>query len=111
MRKTFPLAIFLSLAALAQSPQTTVLWQRGYSVVPSPRDVRFTGGDIVLDRSWTVDAGRFGPKHIAVRTLVDDARAFHGLSLATGVARASVKLSVSPGTVATKAAPEMDRQA
>ncbi len=111
MRKTFLFAILLSLAALAQSPETTVLWQRGYSIVPTPREVRLTDGDIVLDRSWTVDAGRLGPKHIAVRALLGDARAFHGLSLATGVGRASIKLSVAPGTVATKAAPEIDRQA
>ncbi|MEK7406825.1 MAG: beta-N-acetylhexosaminidase, partial [Acidobacteriota bacterium] len=74
------------------------LWQRGYSVIPAPQRVRLAGGDVALDDSWAVDAGKLPDQHIALRTLLDDDAGFHGLRLRrAGGAGKQIRLAVSPG--------------
>ena len=93
-------------AVISTAQQPTDLWLRGYSVIPTPRQVRLAEGDVQLDRTWALEAGQ----HIAARTLRKDLAEFHSLALGGGSGRI-VRLAVAPGTVATKAAPEVDRQA
>jgi len=101
----------LLIAAQAHSQNVTELWTRGYSVVPAPRTVRLTDGDVVFDARWTLDDTKPGANHIAVRSLVRDMAEFHSLSLRRGASGTSVRLAVSAGAVATKSEPEVDAQA
>jgi hypothetical protein len=80
-------------------------------VIPTPRQVRLEPGDIHFDGAWVLDAGKPGAQHIAVRTLRKDLAEWHGVTLRTGAAGKTLRLEVTPGAVATKAAPEIDRQA
>ena len=50
--------VFLLVTGVAAAQNVTELWLRGYSVVPSPRNVRLAAGDIVFDARWTVDDSR-----------------------------------------------------
>ncbi len=103
------LALFLFvLPTFAQ--HVTDLRLRGYSVIPTPQVVQLSEGDVVLDGTWAVEPGRIGERHIAYRTLLRDAAEFHALTLRRGASGKLLKLAVTPGTVATKAAPELDRQ-
>src|SRR5690242_4935098 len=107
----FSIALLLgAVCAAAQSP--TPLWTRGYSVIPAPRNVNLLSGDIVLDGSWTVDAGAPGPGHIAFRTLARDFDSLHGFVFGRGASGGkTLRLGVKPGTVQTRADAEIDRQA
>jgi len=73
--------------------------------------VRLEAGDVRFDGAWFLDASQPGARHIAVRTLPKDLAEWHGITLRAGTAGKVVRLAVAPGTVATKAAPEIDRQA
>ncbi len=108
MKKSF---LILVLAVAAYGQDATELWQRGYSVIPTPRSVRFAGGDVRFGNNWSVDDGKVGGTHIAVRSLLKDLDEFHGVELRRGAGAKVVRLAVSPGTVATKADPEVDAQA
>jgi len=99
-----------SAVILAAQPPTP-LWLRGYSVIPTPRQARLEAGDVHFDATWVLDASRPGVQHIAVRTLAKDLAEWHGIALRPGTAGKMVRLAVAPGAVATKAAPEIDRQA
>jgi len=103
--------ILLLCAVQANAQTVTDLWARGYSVIPTPQSVKLSGGDVVLDGSWLIDASKLGQQDIAYRSLVKDAAEFHGLRLRPGSAGKVIRLAVIPGTVATKVAPEIDEQA
>jgi len=98
-------------AVIVSAEAPTPLWLRGYSVIPTPRHARLEAGDVRLDAAWVLDASGPGAQHIAVRTLARDLAEWHGLTLKPGAAGKVVRLAVAPGTVVTKAAPEIDRQA
>jgi hexosaminidase len=109
---TFVFVACFCLGALAPAQMVTELWSRGYSIVPTPRTVELGDGDIQIDGTWVVDAARVGERSIAFRTLMQDFQTFHGVALKSASRSNSViRLSVVPGTVATKAAAEIDRQA
>jgi len=99
--------LLLSGAAWA----ATELWLHGYSVIPTPRQVRLSGGTIALDQSWKVEAAGLAANDIAVRALIQEAAEFHGLDLKAGAGTRRVRLSIAPGAVATGAEAEIDRQA
>lgn len=105
------LRTFVLLMLCGAASAATELWLHGYSVIPTPRQVRLAGGQITLDGSWKVEAAAVGGKHIAVRSLIQDAAEFHGLDLQPGAGPKRVRLSVAPGAVATGAEAEIDRQA
>src|SRR5262249_31335417 len=64
-RKALSALTFLAFAALAFAQPPTELWLRGYSLIPTPRNVRLAAGDIEVDKSWVIDS-RVGAQHIAV---------------------------------------------
>jgi hypothetical protein len=88
----------LALAAVAQ-PAPTELFLRGYSVIPAPQKVALLAGDIRIDGAWTYySAAQPG---IAVHSLVQDFRDFHGIELKPAFAAGpqSIALRVTPGSV------------
>ncbi len=88
------------------------LWLRGYSVIPAPRTVNLDSGDRSIDGSWTVDAGSLRAGHIALSTLLDGLQTQHRLSVGRGPqADKTIRLAITPGTVATKSDPAIDAQA
>lgn len=105
------LSVCLLVSAAGWSQLATDLWLHGYSVIPAPRQVRLAGGEVVVDDSWTLDAGSLGEQHIAARWLLADAAQFHSLRLRPGAGPRRIVLRVAPGAVATQAEPECDRQA
>lgn len=112
MRGVSLLALVCFFVTSGRAQITTPLWQRGYSIVPTPRSVNLVNNDVRLDASWVVDAARLGPNHIAIRTLLDDLQSFHTLALKTGSREKTViRLAIAPGSVVTGAEPEIDRQA
>ncbi|MFB3828277.1 MAG: beta-N-acetylhexosaminidase [Bryobacteraceae bacterium] len=93
------IALLLMLCAGAAPAQNaTELWLRGYTAVPTPRNVRLAGGDVAFGAGWRLDAGRVGENHIAARTLLKDAAEFHHIDLRAG--GKAVRLAVAPGAVA-----------
>ena len=65
----FLLGLTIPLWTIAQTP--TPLWSRGYSVIPAPQKVQLLDGDIALDGTWSIEAGRLPANHISVRTLAE----------------------------------------
>lgn len=104
--------LLLCAVSYAAGETATALWMRGYSVIPTPQSVRLEDGDVAVDGAWSVDAGKVGAGHIAVKTLIGDAASFQSLELKRRPASAKViRLAVRPGTVTTNAGPEIDKQA
>lgn len=113
MRRVLPLFFLTISSGIAQV--STELWLKGYSLIPTPRRVQFTGGEdsvkrVVLDASWSVDAEKPGLDGVAAKTLLRDLAAFHQLTLTTKPARSTIRLRVSPGTVSTGGEPGIDKQ-
>ena len=100
MRSLRFLCALCASAVIFAAQLPTPLWLRGYSVIPTPRSVQLATGDITLDDTWAAT----GPEGIALTTLRRD------LAL-RGASGKTVRLSVQPGTVATRAAPEVYAQA
>ncbi len=105
------LGALLLCALLSSAQQPTPLWLRGYSVVPTPRQVRLGDSDVQIDPSWVLDAGKIPPQDIAVRSLRRDFREFHGIDFRAGSAGKMIRLAVSANTVKTDAGAEIDGQA
>ena len=99
--------VFVTFGLLALAQQPTPLWQRGFSVIPTPRNVRLTPGDVELNASWSLA----GPDGIAARTLRKDFQEFHGISLRAGASGKVIRLGIAAGTVKTGAEVGIDRQA
>jgi len=85
MKRAALLLLCASTAILAQP--ATQLWSRGYSVIPTPRQVTLEDGEVVLDSSWSVDAAALDWNHIAVRALLAGLNELHGLGPRPGLAR------------------------
>ncbi|MBL8228152.1 MAG: beta-N-acetylhexosaminidase [Bryobacterales bacterium] len=105
-------AILLVLAGcvLHAQPASTSLWQRGYSVIPTPQKVELGAEDIVFDATWSYRLEGLSPGHIAARSLTADLSRFHGITLAAASAR-SLVLSIKTGIVTAPSDPELARQA
>ena len=91
--------LLLPVLALGQPP-VTPLWQRGYSVIPTPQRVALEPRDIEFGAGWTWSAGALRPDHIAVRSLVNGLREFQSMDLPAGSSGKVVRLAVRPDTVA-----------
>ena len=104
----FLLALLLPAMASAQ-PLATPLWLRGYSVIPTPRLVTLGAGDIALEGDWRAEAVGLPDTHIALRSLRQDLREFHGLELKLASSHV-IRLAVRPGTVAAEGNPEVQAQ-
>ncbi len=99
--KLIPLlsASLLALVTLPPAPAATALWERGYSVIPTPQRVQLTTGTVIVDDTWRVTGVTGG---IAFRSLLADMESFHQTRLKAGTASGKViHLAVRPGTVPT----------
>ncbi len=106
------LFVLLAAGRVAGAQAATDLWLRGYSVIPTPKNVRLAEGDIQVDSEWALDDSRVGERSIAVRSLIGDLKSFHALTLRQSSNNGKIiQLAVTPGSVATGAVPEIDRQA
>ncbi len=106
-----PGLLWLAVAAALPGQPPTELWLRGYAVIPAPRNVRLLDGDVRLDPAWSLDAGAAGEQNIAARSLRKDLAEFYALELGRGPGDRVIRLAIAPGAVATRAEPEIDRQA
>jgi hypothetical protein len=86
------------LAAATMSP----LFERGYTVMPQPQKVAFSGGDFRFeDNAWRLEIGS-GVKadDVAAETLREELHSRFGLRLGTtSSSRGVIKLTISPGAV------------
>ncbi len=96
-------AIFVFLfvfTALQGLGAPTELFLRGYSVVPTPRNVELSEQDIVIDGSWTWVADGLKADHIAARSLVQGLESLHLSDIHQGSsANRVIRLAVREGTV------------
>lgn len=95
-----PVILLLLLAAPAAAQHApTELYLRGHSVIPTPQRVELSAGNVRVDSSWTYFAS--GAPGIAVRSLIEDLAAFHGLGLkpAAAAGARTIVLRVSPVTI------------
>jgi len=109
MIRTVRVSIAIVLALLgtaASAAPPTGLLLRGYSVIPAPREVRLSEGDIRFDAGWALDPGALPAADMAVRAL----RAGHEFA-AVAVSGRRVRLRIAAGAVVTKAVPGIERQA
>jgi len=94
------LLLFAFSGVLVASGLPTELFLRGYSVLPTPRNVELDSEDLEFGKSWSLDVGKIGKDHIAVRTLLKDLEELHGLKPAvSGSGEQVIRLSVQAGTV------------
>ena len=98
------LAVLLSLLSFSQlslAKGPTELRLRGYSVIPSPQKVSLQAEDIDFDATWAYRG--VGATHVAVRSLLNDLREFHAITLKPAVPSSKnvVRLAIAAGTVKT----------
>ena len=93
------LAVLLSLLSFGQlslAKGPTELRLHGYSVIPSPQKVSLQAEDIDFDATWAYRVGSIGPTHIAVRSLLNDLREFHAITLKPAVPSSDKHSPISP---------------
>ena len=105
------LCVVYASAVILTAQAPTPLWLRGYSVIPTPRQVRLESGEVRFGGDWSLEPGKVSAQHIAARMLRKDLAEWHGITVRPGTVGKTLRLEVTPGAVATKAAPEIDRQA
>ena len=111
LAKSFP-AVFVLFASFMPAQNATELWSRGYAVIPTPRSVNLSGGDVQIDDRWVVVPAGIDSQQISVRTLRRDLAEWYRLNLNAAPQRdAVIRLSIQPGTTKTGADAEIDKQA
>ncbi len=98
----------IALPVFAQQP--TELFLRGHSLIPAPQRVTLSAGEVELNESWSLDAGKLPANHIAVRSLLADLRDFHGLELNAAKTSKSIRLTIAVGAVKTGADAKIEAQ-
>src|SRR5208282_4519865 len=120
MRKLgLSLTVILSLFVFASATPAlaaSALLSRGYTVLPAPQSITFTGKDFSLTSGWRLElAGGVKVDDVAVTTLKEDLAARFGLALAEGAAGGDahgvIRLAAVPGSVTIGAATDRDRPA
>lgn len=98
----FAALLLVTFCSLLQAgPTPTELFLRGYSVVPTPRNVVLTPEDLELSSSWRLDGRSLNGNDIAVVTLAQKLQSSYGIALQTaGPQKQVVRLRVQEGAVA-----------
>jgi hypothetical protein len=105
-------AFLVLFASLLPAQNATELWSRGYAVIPTPRSVNLSGGDVEIDGRWVIVPAGIDAQEISVRTLRRDLAEWHHLNLnAAPQGDSVIRLSIQPGTTKTGADAEIDKQA
>ena len=115
-RGLVPILILLVMASATRALAVTPLFARGYTVLPAPQSVTFTGADFPLTSGWQLElAGGVKAGDVAVTALKEDLAARYGLTLAERPvphgAAGVIRLAVIPGSVAIGDATDRDHAA
>lgn len=102
MRPAFLILLLAAPAAATDAP--TELYLRGHSVIPTPQRVELSAGNVGVDSSWRYSSS--GAPGIAVRALVEDLAAFHGLELKQAAAPGPRIIVLRVAPVSIPGAPE-----
>jgi hexosaminidase len=94
----------------APSLQPTSLWERGYAVIPTPRNVDLQNGEFEFGDDWSINLEGVDADDIAVDFLKHDLKTFHDIEI-TANSHRIIFLKVRPGTVKTGKKQEVDHQA
>jgi hypothetical protein len=87
-------------AAVAQASQGSLLFTRGYTLLPEPQQVELTGGDFEFGSGWRLNLGP-GVKSddVAIESLTMDLEGRHGIALGKGGQGKAIELLLQPGSV------------
>jgi len=106
------------LLVMTTTPRTlavTPLFARGYTVLPTPQSVTFSGTDFPLTDGWQLGLVGVNADDVAVTTLRQDLASRYGVKLADatvpGPAPAEIQLVIAPGCAAIGASTDRDRAA
>ncbi len=103
-------ACALFSCALTAAP--SVLFSRGYTVIPEPRQVSLQPDDFPFGVGWTIEVGPgVTEKSIAVESLRDDLRSRFGIRTGGPAAAGVIRLEMAPGSVTPGPAQDRDNSA
>ncbi|MHB1936974.1 MAG: glycoside hydrolase family 20 zincin-like fold domain-containing protein [Acidobacteriaceae bacterium] len=105
--------IFGCLCSAAHPQAVSVLFARGYTVLPEPQKVVVESNDFPFDRNWRLQLNKsVSSNDVAVETLRHDLAARSNITLAaSSSARGVVSLSIAPGSVRIGDAQDSDKGA
>ncbi len=104
-------AIVLARVPLS-SATPSVLFDRGYNVIPVPQMVEFKGGDFEFGSGWRLQLGQgVKPDDVAVESLKDGLRSRDGVTLDSGGKGKAIELAIQPGSVAIGEAADKNKAA
>ena len=109
--KLAPLALLaISTIGLSQAQTLSKLAERGFAVIPEPREVRLDSGDRTFGPAFSVHLSGTGSDEAALESLRDHLQERYGLDPASSGGTA-VQLEIRPGSVKPGAATGSDRTA
>jgi hexosaminidase len=114
LNSTHFICAFFAAVAFAQMPirADSPLFARGYTVIPEPQKVVFTGGDFEFNSGWTLKLGS-GVKRddVAVTALEEGLQKRDGITLGEHGRGKPIELAIQPGSVEIGQATDHNRQA
>jgi len=103
-RSLLPILTLLAISGVPRALAVSPLFARGYTVLPAPQSVSFTGPDFPFSSGWQLQlTGGVKADDVAVTTLKEDLAARYGLTLAEGSGGGGagvIRLAFAPGSVA-----------
>jgi hexosaminidase len=90
--------------------QPTQLWIQGYSVIPTPRNVEYKGGEVLFSEDWGLGLEGLSNEDIAIDFLKMDLKEFHEIEL-KGKTNRVIRLMVKSGILKTGAEKAIEDQA
>jgi len=106
------LVMISGFARVACGAVPSVLYERGYNVMPEPQKVELKGGDFEFGSGWRLELGRgVKPDDVAVESLREGLEKRDGVTLETRGRGKAIELSIQPGSVTIGQATDEDKQA
>jgi len=108
------MAVLNAAGSHARAETASPLFARGYTVLPTPQNVKLSGKDFAITSGWRLElASRISPDDVAVTMLKEELRTRFQLTLAEGRAIRSVpgviRLFLAPGSVTIGEAADRDK--
>jgi len=108
------MAALNAVGSQARAETASPLFARGYTVLPTPQNVKLSGKDFAITSGWRLElASGITPGDVAVTMLKEELRARYQLTLAEGRVTQSVpgeiRLSLAPGSVTVGKAADHDK--
>ncbi len=114
-RAVMSIFFLLVMATAPRALAVTPLFARGYTVLPMPQSVTFSGTDFLLTSGWKLNLTGVNADDVAVATLREDLASRYGIKLADatvpGTAPGEIQLVIAPGCAAIGASTDRDRAA